>query len=405
MSFISDRLNRFAPSPTVAISGMALDMKAAGRDVIGLATGEPDFPTPPHIVEAAIKAMHDGHTRYTQVDGIPELKAAIVRKFDRENGVTVTPDQISIGTGGKQVLFNALMATVNAGDEVIIPTPYWVSFAGIVEVAGGTPIFVECPISANLKMSPEQLEAAITPRTKWLILNSPSNPGGVGYDAAALAGFAEVLRRHEHVHVMSDDIYEHLTYDGFTFATMRAVAPDLADRILSLNGVSKSYCMTGWRIGYCAAPVTLVKAMAKIQSQSTSCPNSIAQHAAIAALDGPTDFMADNLAAFDWRRKMVVDALNQMPGVHCLNPDGAFYVYPDISGLIGKRRPDGKGEHDGVITSDTDFVAAVLEMGEVAVVPGVAFGLSPCFRISYAEADDVLAEAMGRIAKVVTTLT
>ena len=399
MDIISDRLIRIAPSPTVAISGMALDLKAAGRDIIGLATGEPDFATPLHIVEAAIQAMHDGHTRYTQVDGIPELKAAIVRKFARENGITVTPEQISIGTGGKQVLFNALMATVNAGDEVIIPTPYWVSFAGIVQVAGGIPVFVECPISANLKMTPDQLEAAITPRTKWLILNSPSNPGGVGYGAADLAGFAEVLRRHPQVYLISDDIYEHLVYDGFEFATMRAVAPDLADRILSLNGVSKSYCMTGWRIGYCAAPAPLVKAMAKLQSQSTSCPNSIAQRAAIAALDGPTDFMAGNLSAFALRRAMVVDALNEIEGIFCLNPDGAFYVYPDISALIGKCRPDGV-----VIKTDSDFVAALLELGEVAVVPGVAFGLSPCFRISYASSDVVLKTALARIARVVASL-
>ncbi len=399
MDIISDRLSRISPSPTVAISGMALDMKAAGRDIIGLATGEPDFATPLHIVEAAIQAMYDGHTRYTQVDGIPELKAAVVQKFARENSVTVTPEQISIGTGGKQVLFNALMATVNAGDEVIIPTPYWVSFAGIVQVAGGVPVFVECPISANLKMNPDQLEAAITPRTKWLILNSPSNPAGVGYSAVDLASFAEVLRRHPQVYIISDDIYEHLVYDGFDFATMRAVAPDLADRILSLNGVSKSYCMTGWRIGYCAAPAPLVSAMAKLQSQSTSCPNSIAQHAAIAALNGPTDFIAGNLAAFARRRAMVVDALNEMEGIFCLNPDGAFYVYPDISALIGKCRPDG-----AVIKTDSDFVAALLELGEVAVVPGVAFGLSPCFRISYAESDVVLKTALARIAEVVASL-
>ena len=399
MSFISDRLNRIAPSPTVAISSMALDMKAAGRNVIGLATGEPDFATPLHIVEAAIKAMRDGHTRYTQVDGIPELKAAIVRKYERENGVTVTPEQISVGTGGKQVLFNALMATVNKGDEVIIPTPYWVSFAGIVEVAGGTPVFVECPVSANLKMTPAQLEAAITPRTKWLILNSPSNPGGVGYGADDLAEIAEVLRRHPHVHLLSDDIYEHLVYDDFKFATMRAVAPDLAERTVSVNGVAKSYCMTGWRIGYCAGPVPLIKAMAKLQSQSTSCPNSIAQHAAIAALDGPTDFMVDNLAAFAWRRAMVVDALNAMKGITCLKPDGAFYVYPEISQLIGKSTADGS-----VIETDRDFVAHVLAAAEVAVVPGVAFGLSPCFRISYAESDAVLKEALDRIARVVDAL-
>ena len=271
-------------------------------------------------------------------------------------------------------------------------------FAGIVEVAGGTPVFVECPVAANLKMTPDQLEAAITPRTSG-ILNSPSNPGGVGYGAADLADFAEVLRRHPQVHLISDDIYEHLVYDGFKFSTMRAVAPDLADRILSLNGVSKSYCMTGWRIGYCAAPEPLVRAMAKLQSQSTSCPNSIAQHAAIAALDGPTDFMAGNLAAFARRRAMVVDALGAMTGVHCLIPDGAFYAYPDISALIGRRRPDG-----GVIETDSDFVAALLELGEVAVVPGVAFGLSPCFRISYAVSDAALETALARIGQVVAAL-
>jgi len=397
--FIADRLNRIAPSPTVAISSLALDMKAAGRDVIGLATGEPDFATPPHVVEAAIRAMRDGHTKYTQVDGLPELKAAICRKFARENAITVTPAEISVGTGGKQVLFNALMATVNAGDEVIIPTPYWVSFAGIVEVAGGKPVFVECPVSAGLKMTPDQLEAAITPRTKWLILNSPSNPGGAGYDADDLAGFAAILRRHPQVHLLSDDIYEHLVYDGFTFATMRAVAPDLADRIVTLNGVSKSYCMTGWRIGYCAAPEPLVRAMAKLQSQSTSSPNTIAQHAAIAALDGPTGFMAENLAAFARRRTLVVDALNAIEGITCLAPQGAFYVYPEIAGLLGRRTPDGR-----ILTTDSEFVAWLLEATGVAVVPGVAFGLSPCFRISYAESDSVLETALGRIAAAVASL-
>ena len=343
--------------------------------------------------------MHDGHTRYTQVDGIPALKEAVVRKFARENGMTVSPDQVSIGTGGKQVLFNALMATVNPGDEVIIPAPYWVSFAGIVEICEGVPVFIACPSSAGLKMSPAQLEAAITPRTKWVILNSPSNPTGVGYNADELAAFAAVLRRHAHVHLVSDDLYEHLTYDDFTFATMAQIAPDLADRILTLNGVSKSYCMTGWRIGYAAGPVPLIKAMAKIQSQSTSSPNSIAQHAAVAALDGPVDFIAENLAAFDRRRRMVVAALNAMDGIACPMPDGAFYVYPDIAALIGKASPDGK-----IIESDSDFVAAVLELGEVAVVPGVAFGLSPCFRISYATADDLLATAMQRIGAVVASL-
>lgn len=397
--FISDRLNRIAPSPTVAISSMALDMRAAGRDVIGLATGEPDFPTPPHVIEAAIKAMHDGHTRYTQVDGIPELKAAVARKFARENGISVAADQISIGTGGKQILFNALMATVNPGDEVIIPAPYWVSFTGIVEVCEGVPVLVACPPESGMKMTPAQLQAAITPKTKWVIINSPSNPTGVGYSADDLRGLAAVLRDHPQVHVISDDIYEHLTYGDYEFATMAAVAPDLADRCLILNGVSKSHCMTGWRLGYGAGPVPLIKAMAKIQSQSTSSPNTIAQHAAIAALDGPMDFMAPNLAAFDARRRRVVAALNAMDGIECALPDGAFYVYPHIGGLIGKRRPDG-----AVIESDSDFVAAVLELGEVAVVPGVAFGLSPAFRISYATSDELLDVAMRRIGDVVASL-
>ncbi|MDB3892358.1 pyridoxal phosphate-dependent aminotransferase [Alphaproteobacteria bacterium] len=401
-NIISDRINRTTPSPTVAIASMALDMRAAGRDVIGLATGEPDFPTPPHVIEAAIKAMHDGHTRYTQVDGIPELKAAVVRKFARENQIEVAPENITIGTGGKQVLFNALMATINPGDEVIIPAPYWVSFAGIVELCEGQPVFVACPPSAGMKLTPEQLDAAITPRTKWVILNSPSNPTGIGYEAGEIAALADVLRRHEHVYLVSDDLYEHLTYDGFVFATMAQIAPDLADRVLTLNGVSKSYCMTGWRIGYAAAPPYLIKAMAKIQSQSTSSPNSIAQHAAIAALDGPIDFIADNLAVFDRRRQKVVAALNAMEGVSCAMPNGAFYAYPDITGLIGKSRPSDAGGQ--VIETDSDFAAAVLEMGEVAVVPGVAFGLSPAFRISYATADDLLDKALARIGDVVARL-
>ena len=397
---LADRVTRIAPSPTVAISTLALDLRAAGRDVIGLATGEPDFDTPPHVKEAAIRAIHDGHTKYTQVDGIPELKAAIIRKFDRENGLQLTPDRISIGTGGKQVLFNALMATVQDGDEVIIPAPYWVSFAGIVEVAGGRPVFLQAGFDDGLKLTAASLAAAITPRTRWVIINSPSNPTGVGYSAAELAGFAEVIRKHPQVMVASDDLYEHLTYDGFEFATIAAVAPDLADRVLTLNGVSKSYCMTGWRIGFAAAPPTLVKAMAKLQSQSTSSPNSIAQYAAIAALDGPTDFIAENNAAFARRRDRVVAALNAMDGVTCPAPDGAFYAFADISGLIGRARPDGK-----VIKTDSDFATALLELGDVAIVPGVAFGLSPAFRLSFAAADDALDTALGRIANVVASLT
>ena len=395
----ADRVNRIAPSPTVAISSLALDLRTAGRDVIGLATGEPDFDTPPHVTEAAIRAIHDGHTKYTQVDGIPELKAAIVAKFARENGITVTPENISVGTGGKQVLFNALLATVQAGDEVVIPAPYWVSFAGIVEVAGGTPVYVTSSFADGLKMTPDRLAAAITPRTRWVIVNSPSNPTGMGYSADELRALADVIRPHRQVMVLSDDLYEHLVYDGFEFNTLAALAPDMAERIMTLNGVSKSYCMTGWRIGFAAAPAPLVKAVAKLQSQSTSCPNSIAQHAAIAALDGPTDFIAENNAAFARRRARVLAALNAMDGVTCPAPDGAFYAFADISGLIGRVRPDGK-----LIETDSDLAAALLELGDVAVVPGVAFGLSPAIRISFAAADDALDTALTRIASVVETL-
>ena len=399
MGLISDRLARLAPSPTVAITDMAMNMRRAGRSVIGLGAGEPDFDTPEHIKEAAVAAMRAGKTKYTQVDGIPELKEAICQKFARENNIRATPDMISVGTGGKQVLFNALIASLNPGDEVVIPVPYWVSFAGIVQLAEAVPVFLR-PASKTLKFTPDELAACITDKTKWLVLNSPSNPGGVGYMAADLKAIAEVLRQHPQVYVICDDIYEHLTYDDFTFATLAAVAPDLQSRVLTLNGVSKSYCMTGWRIGYCTAPSNLVEAMAKVQSQSTSSPNSVAQWAAIAALDGPIDFIADNRRAFAARRRLVCNALNAMPGVRCAEPDGAFYVYPSISGLMGKIRPDGQ-----VIETDADFVSYLLEAGEVAVVPGIAFGLSPYFRISYAASDAVLAEAMSRIGRIVGSLT
>ena len=398
MGLISDRLARLAPSPTVAITDMAMNMRRAGRDIIGLGAGEPDFDTPQHIKDAAIAAMRAGKTKYTQVDGIPELKEAICRKFARENNIQSTPDMISVGTGGKQVLFNALMASLNPGDEVVIPVPYWVSFAGIVQLAEAVPVFLR-PASPTLKFTPDELAACITAKTKWLILNSPSNPGGIGYTAADLTAIAEVLRQHPQVYVICDDIYEHLTYGDFTFATLVGVAPDLQSRVVTLNGVSKSYCMTGWRIGYCTAPPELVKAMAKVQSQSTSSPNSMAQWAAIAALDGPIDFIAENCRAFAARRQLVCDALNAMPGVSCAAPDGAFYVYPSISGLIGKKQPDGQ-----VIETDADFVRYLLEAGEVAVVPGIAFGLSPYFRISYAASDEVLTEAMARISRVVDRL-
>ena len=399
MGLISDRLARLAPSPTVAITDMAMNMRRAGRDIIGLGAGEPDFDTPQHIKDAAIAAMRVGKTKYTQVDGIPELKEAICRKFARENNIQSTPDMISVGTGGKQVLFNALMASLNPGDEVVIPVPYWVSFAGIVQLAEAVPVFLR-PASPTLKFTPDELVACITAKTKWLILNSPSNPGGIGYTAADLTAIAEVLRQHPQVYVICDDIYEHLTYGDFTFATLVGVAPDLQSRVVTLNGVSKSYCMTGWRIGYCTAPPELVKAMAKVQSQSTSSPNSMAQWAAIAALDGPIDFIAENCRAFAARRQLVCDALNAMPGVSCAAPDGAFYVYPSISGLIGKKQPDGQ-----VIETDADFVRYLLEAGEVAVVPGIAFGLSPYFRISYAASDEVLTEAMARISRAVDRLS
>jgi len=399
MGLISDRLARLAPSPTVAITDMAMNMRRAGRDIIGLGAGEPDFDTPQHIKDAAIAAMRAGKTKYTQVDGIPELKEAICRKFARENNIQSTPDMISVGTGGKQVLFNALMASLNPGDEVVIPVPYWVSFAGIVQLHEAVPVFLR-PASPTLKFTPDELVACITAKTKWLILNSPSNPGGIGYTAADLTAIAEVLRQHPQVYVICDDIYEHLTYGDFTFATLVGVAPDLQSRVVTLNGVSKSYCMTGWRIGYCTAPPELVKAMAKIQSQSTSSPNSMAQWAAIAALDGPIDFIAQNCRAFALRRQLVCDALNAMPGVSCAAPDGAFYVYPSISGLIGKKQPDGQ-----VIETDADFVRYLLEAGEVAVVPGIAFGLSPYFRISYAASDEVLTEAMARISRAVDRLS
>ena len=376
-----------------------MNMRRAGRDIIGLGAGEPDFDTPQHIKDAAIAAMRAGKTKYTQVDGIPELKEAICRKFARENNIQSTPDMISVGTGGKQVLFNALMASLNPGDEVVIPVPYWVSFAGIVQLAEAVPVFLR-PASPTLKFTPDELAACITAKTKWLILNSPSNPGGIGYTAADLTAIAEVLRLHPQVYVICDDIYEHLTYGDFTFATLVGVAPDLQSRVVTLNGVSKSYCMTGWRIGYCTAPPELVKAMAKVQSQSTSSPNSMAQWAAIAALDGPIDFIAENCRAFAARRQLVCDALNAMPGVSCAAPDGAFYVYPSISGVIGKKQPDGQ-----VIETDADFVRYLLEAGEVAVVPGIAFGLSPYFRISYAASDEVLTEAMARISRVVDRLS
>ena len=397
---LASRLSAIKPSPTIAVSNMAAEMKAAGKDVIGLGAGEPDFDTPDHVKAAARTAMDEGKTKYTAVDGIPQLKAAIVDKFARENNITCTPDMVTVGTGGKQVLYNALMATLDKGDEVIIPAPYWVSYPDMVLLAEGTPVPVECPQSDGFKLTPAALEAAITARTKWLILNSPSNPTGAAYSADDLRSLAEVLRKHPHVHIMVDDMYEHLVYDGFVFATLAEVAPDLQDRTLTINGVSKAYCMTGWRIGYATGPKALIKAMAKIQSQSTSNPNSIAQWAAVEALNGPLDFMADNLVHFAARRTLVSDALNAIDGMDCFVPEGAFYVYPNISGLLGRTTPDGKQ-----IETDGDFVSYLLESQGVATVQGAAFGLSPHFRISYATGTAVLEDAMTRIAKACAALT
>jgi aspartate aminotransferase len=392
MSLIADRLSAIKPSPTMAVSAKAAEMKAAGRDVIGLSAGEPDFDTPEHVKEAARKAIKDGMTKYTAVDGIVQLKEAIVGKFKRENNITCTPAEVSVGVGGKHVLYNAFMVTLNSGDEVLIPAPYWVSYPDMVLLAGGTPVTISCPASKNFKMMPEQLETAITPKTKWVILNSPSNPSGAGYTHDELKALAEVIRRHEHVYVLADDIYEHLVYNGFVFTTMAEVAPDLQDRILTLNGVSKAYCMTGWRIGYATGPELLIKAMAKLQSQSTSSPNTIAQYAAVAALDGTLDFMQSNLKAFDGRRRLVVSALNKIDGVSCADPDGAFYVYPSINGVVGKKRPDG-----AVIENDTDYVTWLLEDGGIAAVQGTAFGIEPHFRISYATSTEILEDACARI--------
>ena len=397
---LASRLSAIKPSPTIAVSNMAAEMKAAGKDVIGLGAGEPDFDTPEHVKAAARAAMDEGKTKYTAVDGIPQLKAAIVDKFARENNITCTPDMVTVGTGGKQVLYNALMATLDKGDEVIIPAPYWVSYPDMVLLAEGTPVPVECPQSDGFKLTPAALDAAVTDRTKWLILNSPSNPTGAAYSADDLRGLAAVLRKHPHVHIMVDDMYEHLVYDGFVFATLAEVAPDLQDRTLTINGVSKAYCMTGWRIGYATGPQALIKAMAKIQSQSTSNPNSIAQWAAVEALNGPLDFMADNLVHFAARRTLVSDALNAIDGMDCFVPEGAFYVYPNISGLLGRTTPEGKQ-----LETDGDFVSYLLESQGVATVQGAAFGLSPHFRISYATGTAVLEDAMARIARACAALT
>ena len=394
MGFISDSLNRIQPSATIAISTKAQVLQAEGKNVIGLAAGEPDFETPRNIKDAAIKAINDGKTRYTAVDGIPELKKAICAKFKRDNDLDYKPSQISVGTGGKQVLFNALMATVNPSDEVIVPAPYWVSYPDIVMLAGGTPVIVQGDASKGFKLQAAALEKAITPKTKWLILNSPSNPSGAAYSYSEMKALTDVLVKYPHVWVLTDDMYEHLVYDDFKFVTPAQIEPTLYERTLTMNGVSKSYCMTGWRIGYAAGPEVLIKAMAKLQSQSTSNPSSIAQWASVEALNGPQDFIAAHNKIFKERRDLVVSMLNQTKGLSCAIPEGAFYVYPSCAGTIGKTAPSGK-----VIATDEDFVSELLAAEGVAAVHGAAFGTSPYFRISYATATTILEDACTRIQR------
>ena len=400
MSFLSDTLSRVKPSPTIAVTTMAADLKAAGRDVIGLGAGEPDFDTPQNIKDAAIAAINAGKTKYTAPDGMPELKQAICAKFKRENGLTYEPKQVSVGTGGKQILYNALMATMNPGDEVIIPAPYWVSYPDMVLLAGGEPVTIEASLETSYKITAEQLEAAITPKTKWFIFNSPSNPTGAGYTWDELKALTDVLMKHPHVWVMTDDMYEHLAYDDFKFCTPVEVEPGLYDRTLTCNGVSKAYAMTGWRIGYAAGPKDLIKAIGKIQSQSTSNPCSISQWAAVEALNGTQDFLAPNNEIFVRRRDLVVSMLNEIEGMTCPVPEGAFYVYPSIAGLIGKTTPKGVKIED-----DEAFAKALLEDTGVAVVFGAAFGLSPNFRISYATSDEALKEACTRLQQFCAALS
>ena len=399
-SFLASSLSRVQPSATIAVSDKARQLRAAGRDVIGLGAGEPDFDTPDNIKQAAIDAIQRGETKYTAVTGIDELKKAICDKLKRDNDLHYEPAQCFVAPGGKPVIYDAMMATLNPGDEVIIPAPYWVSYPDIVNLAGGTPISVETRVEDGFKLQPEDLEAAITDKTKWFIFNSPSNPSGAAYSAAELKKLTDVLVKYPHVWVLTDDMYEHLTYDDFVFATPAQVEPALYDRTLTMNGVSKAYCMTGWRIGYCAGPLALIKAMTKIQSQSTSNPTSMSQWAAVEALNGPQDFIAENNRAFKRRRDMVVDLLNQADGISCIKPEGAFYVYPSCAGCIGKTAPNGT-----VIDSDEAFATQLLEAEGVAVVHGAAFGLSPFFRISYATSDENLSEACQRIARFCASLT
>ena len=400
MPQLSAAIDRIKPSPTLAMSGRVADMQRAGIDVIGLSAGEPDFDTPDFVKEAAIAAIRAGKTKYTQVDGTPELKAAIAAKFLRDNALTYAANEISVNVGGKHTLFNSLVATVGPGDEVIIPAPYWVSYPDIVNFAGGTPVILRAGANQLYKILPEQLNAAITPRTKWVLLNSPSNPTGAAYSATELMALGEVVRRHPHVMVMTDDMYEHIWYAATPFATIAQVCPDLYERTLTINGCSKAYAMTGWRIGYAGGPAWLIKAMAKLQSQSTSNPCSIAQAAATAALSGDQLFLTERNAAFLKRRDLVVAMLNQAPGLHCPTPEGAFYVYPDATGCMGKKTPKGKR-----IETDADLIDYFLDEVRVAAVNGEAFGLSPAFRVSYATSEAILTEACTRIQEACAALS
>ena len=400
MTFISDSLNRIKPSATMVITAKATQLKREGKKVIGLSSGEPDFDTPQHVKQAAIDAINSGYTKYTNIEGIPELRQSIVEKFKKDNDLNYDVSNVIVGTGGKQILFNALMSSLNKDDEVIIPAPYWVSYPDMTLLAGGKPIFVDCSSETNFKLTGEALDKVITKNSKWLILNSPSNPTGSCYSISELEEIANVVRKHENLYVMTDDIYEYIVYDNFKFYTFAQVAPDLKDRILTVNGVSKSYCMTGWRIGYAAGPSLLIKAMIKIQGQSTSNPSSISQYAALAGISGSKEFLDPCLKAFDERRHFVVDKLNSINGISCILPEGAFYAYPNVSGLIGKKTQNGK-----ILNNDAEIVEWLLESAEVAAVPGVAFGLEPYFRVSYATSLEILKEAMNRIEKAVLTLS
>lgn len=400
MKRISDRVDRMAQSAAILVDQKVRELTAAGRDIVGLGSGEPDFDTPDNIKQAAIDAIWAGKTKYTTVDGIAELKSAVAQKFERENRLSFKNSQISVGAGGKQIITNAFAATLNPGDQVIIPAPYWVTYPDSAKVWGGEPVIVSCPQSQGFKMMPDQLDAAITERTKWLIINSPSNPSGATYDAGELRALADILLKHPHVNVMTDDIYEHIVFDDRPFATIGNVAPELADRILIVNGVSKTYCMTGWRIGYGAGPEDMIRAMAKVQGQTTTHPSSISQYASVEALMGDQSSVAKHVAAYQRRRDFVVGELNAAEGIDCLMPEGAFYVYPSCAGTIGKLAPNGS-----VLTTDEDFALALLESEGVAIVHGAAFGLSPHFRITTAAADEKLAEACKRIRRFCAALT